>query len=644
LLFKTPKVLLSVTAILFLIYQSYISQTSSSIQFDFYERGIAQRDSGNWQAALDIWLSARDSLTDKNYSDPRIGIAFIELATREKAADYYPQASEIYFWGLSQVSITKFKWEIGNEIKRIGPLLSEEEISIWLVLLEENDTKLNMKIKAFWVNKDPIPTTKMNERLIEHWERIASIRKNFKEDQTTIYGTDDRGLVFVKYGEPDKKFAGQLGTDQLEIMRWFPTDFLLRQEIQRFNNTPEVEIWAYSDLKKNGSTVFLFGKKSGFGKYGLKYGVEDFIPERAFRRSSTRTTGGVIPGTFIQLMYYSELINADRYFLGRFRELEALWANSRAAGELNPNRDLLLGLLNHYKSIDQDNIKFKHLVPDRTSKLEGLESLNLNYKAFRYLDDKNLFKLIIMATSVNQSVGENLQPVFFKPAKKTKYKYRHILLRYDESWQLKDKHIDYPALKNNNTSIFSLSQNNPVNRYKLVAEKIILDFKKAKLEKTDIPDTAKVIGISSACLGVFTPLSSDSTELEISDLIVGVKSSAELDQSIVYPFPVVPRKPVKQTDSLQVYLELYHLEFNSNLESSLRFDCEIKMVKGGKINMKRERLSKSFEVQVYDKVLKRTFALDISKLNPGNYEVTIKIIYKKTKQKKVRKSAFRIIG
>ena len=366
---QISKSTLHLITLLFVFWPFRLVTSQTNQQPDFYEQGIAKRDSGNWQAALDIWLAGYDSLNQQK-PDARLGVAFIELATQKKAEKYYEQASEIYFWGLSENSVGEYKQKLREEIERTKLLLDKEAYSEWLRLLKKNDFGLSRKINAFWVSKDPMRTTEMNERLIEHWERISYSKENFKNEPTTIYGTDDRGLIFIKYGEPDKKLAGKLGTNQMEIMRWFPSDFLLRQEIQRYNNNAEVEIWTYRGLKKDEATVFLFGKKSGFGKYGLRYGVEDFIPDRAFRRSSTRTTVGIMPGAFIQLMYYSELFSADGFFMDRFRELEALWGNARAAGDLSPNRDVLLGLMGHYRSIDQDNVEFKHLPLDRTAVFE----------------------------------------------------------------------------------------------------------------------------------------------------------------------------------------------------------------------------------------------------------------------------------
>jgi len=621
---------------LHLPFRFVTSQTNQ--QPDFYEQGIAKRDSGNWQAALDIWLAGYDSLKLQK-PDTRLGVTFMELATQKKAEKYYEQASEIYFWSLSKDSVGEYKQKLREEIERTKPVLDKEDYSEWLRVLKKNDSGLSKKITTFWVFKDPVPTTEKNERLIEHWQRIAYARENFKNDNTNVYGTDDRGLVYVKYGEPDKKLAGKLGTDQMEIMRWFPNNFLLRQEIQRYNSNPEVEIWTYSGLKKEEATVFLFGKKSGFGKYGLRYGVEDFIPDRAFRRSSTRTTEGIMPGAFIQLMYYSELFSADNFFMDRFRELEALWANARAAGDLSPNRDVLLGLLGHYRGMDQDNMEFKHLPLDRTGAFEGVEPLDLNYKTFRYIDNENQSNLLIIAASTNKNVDEDFRPVFFKQAQKTKYKFRHVLLSYDENLTLQEKVVDYPALRNHNTSIFDSLIIKLDDRYRLVAEKIILDVRKARLEKTDISDTAKVIGISSVFLDEFVPLSLDRSKLEVSDLIVGVQTPHKLAQSTDYPFPIIPKDPLKKSDSLSIYIELYNI---SDENSALRFDCELRMIKDDKVS-KKKKLSESFQIEASGEKLEKTFSLDISKLISGDYELTVKISGKNLKKQKIRKTFFRIV-
>ena len=124
--------------------------------------------------------------------------------------------------------VQKYNKAIENEVERIAPLLNKDRRKKWHSLFKKNDPQLLLEIKSFWVNKDPTPTTATNERLLEHWQRIAHARKNFRNGKNTVYGTDDRGLIYVKYGEPERIARGSLGTKRADFKVW--TDFLLDGE------------------------------------------------------------------------------------------------------------------------------------------------------------------------------------------------------------------------------------------------------------------------------------------------------------------------------------------------------------------------------------------------------------------------------
>ncbi|MDI6739970.1 MAG: GWxTD domain-containing protein, partial [Candidatus Edwardsbacteria bacterium] len=61
--------------------------------------------------------------------------------------------------------------------------------------------------KSFWKKKDPTPTTERNERYEEHLARIAFADENFP---SANYFWDDRGKIYIKYGDPDER-------------EWYPT-------------------------------------------------------------------------------------------------------------------------------------------------------------------------------------------------------------------------------------------------------------------------------------------------------------------------------------------------------------------------------------------------------------------------------------
>ena len=68
---------------------------------DAYERGLALREEGDWSLALDVWEAEWEALTFSDERDPRLGIAYIETATEERAESRYETANEMYLWGLS---------------------------------------------------------------------------------------------------------------------------------------------------------------------------------------------------------------------------------------------------------------------------------------------------------------------------------------------------------------------------------------------------------------------------------------------------------------------------------------------------------------------------------------------------------------
>ena len=56
--------------------------------------------------------------------------------------------------------------------------------------------------RRFWLQRDPTPVTPMNERLLEHLRRIAYARRKYSRAREPY---DDRGIMYIRYGEPEYK-------------------------------------------------------------------------------------------------------------------------------------------------------------------------------------------------------------------------------------------------------------------------------------------------------------------------------------------------------------------------------------------------------------------------------------------------------
>ncbi len=59
-------------------------------------------------------------------------------------------------------------------------------------------------IEQFWLRRDPLPGTQVNEFKAEHYRRIANANERFSEAAVPGWKTD-RGQVYIIYGPPDEK-------------------------------------------------------------------------------------------------------------------------------------------------------------------------------------------------------------------------------------------------------------------------------------------------------------------------------------------------------------------------------------------------------------------------------------------------------
>lgn len=91
--------------------------------------------------------------------------------------------------------------------------------------------------RTFWATRDPDPTTRINERLVEHYRRMIYSRLHFSMGKDPW---DRRGEIYVRYGHPDdrQQFILKSGEDVVNAI--FPTgmrdvDMIRETSRQRFD-------------------------------------------------------------------------------------------------------------------------------------------------------------------------------------------------------------------------------------------------------------------------------------------------------------------------------------------------------------------------------------------------------------------------
>jgi GWxTD domain-containing protein len=603
---------------------------------NYYLEGAAKRKAGDWQAALEIWAEGQKDLLAQNEADARIAFAFIELATEKTERIYYAFASRTFYWGLSQDS-EALETELHKEITRMSSLLNEQQLSHWRGLLREDRRSLLTKMKSFWIERDPTPTTIMNERLIEHWERIAFARENFAKAKSTVYGTDDRGLIYVKYGDPDQAQQVTLGVDSGEIQNmaaWHNIGAIklgeFRRGIENFLTYPECEVWSYHSLNDQEPTVFVFGEADGV--FGLKSGVEEFIPDRAFRATSARYTAGVIPGAVIQMMYYNRLSAFDLSFAGRRDELEQEFSRD---SKVFMNTSQVRGLRNKFKMLDEQNPARRQAPPDYFDPEKFVSPIRLNAARLRFLDDRDNPKLVFVAGVIPpQSSTDARDKVGNGGA--VSGDLRYTLLARNSNMDMVGRFRTSPTKGLGNTAFFKLTHDPEYEHYTLVArsKEVALPTQGANKAKPKV---------GNLYFEKLAPLSSDRERLEVSDLVIGVDLPEGQSEGLL-PFPLVPTTRLSSENILKVYIEVYHLKLSDAGNGQFRLESKIIRLNMNKGSYERQELiATSFDFESESTTSREGFGISIANYEAGNYEIEVEVLDNVSGEKRKRSALFEIL-
>ncbi|MCG8605890.1 GWxTD domain-containing protein [bacterium] len=647
--------------VLFNSYDVLASESEPNLD-KYYNQGLEYKKSGDWNKALQAWLTGSQQLQRAGRSNPQIGFAFIELVAEMQVRKAYSLANQIYFWGLSGGESfdhgREIKEALEKEIDRIAPLMEDRDAATLKRLLKKRDPSFFDQIKQFWQERDPTPSTTLNERLLEHWERIAYARKNYNMANTTPYQTDDRGLIYVKYGRPDRVKSGLLGTNRAKMKRWSAviqglhsgpdvvdarttarqaaSNTFLLETIDRYNHSPEYEVWQYYQESPDDHPVFfLFGSREGMGSFGLRDGVEDFIPRSAFTQGSTIYTNGVLPGAVLQALYYSELSRVHPYFEDRYYDLESQWdsLDKDGASAIMRFNTMVRSKRRLYEGIDKVYIANVYTPPDESNFDEMVSAVDVVLYPFRFLDDQRGSMIAVLAFSFPKIKGKFLD----KRSEQLlpRYSLAHTLLVQDAREREILRHQDLIPSGQGNLSSFMIAHAPNYKEYKIISEVFAPQTHNSDLADSTVSDNSQAIGIGRRSLLTKKPLSSSKNALELSDLIIGVDVPNQAPISDL-PFPVIPSPRIRAGDLVKIYLEVYHLDLDAEGMAHFTIDFEAAKLRGKK-KSKKETISLSFNFDSPTSTSKESFQIDTSKLTAGSYELLVNVkdtISGKTKQRK----------
>jgi len=162
-----------------------------------YQLGYTYQKMGDYTQALQIFKQIKNLMPDFARANIRMAEIYYELGD-------HILSTESYFTGIEQL----------ENIEMLDYLFEEQKIILTPFELNQfesvSDTSKKNLFKKFWKQRDPDPSTPANERLMEHFRRVKYAKENFHFTAPPYY--DDRGKIYIKYGPPDERYNGTVGT------------------------------------------------------------------------------------------------------------------------------------------------------------------------------------------------------------------------------------------------------------------------------------------------------------------------------------------------------------------------------------------------------------------------------------------------
>lgn len=639
---------------------------------DFIHRALELEKNNDWKTALNYLIQAKDSLDRAHDHDPRIGFEFIRIVTEQNATEFYELATNLYYWGLFTDDIARFKKPLADEVNRIKPIISEERYTTWRSLLEAENPALTNHIRGYWTDRDMTPTQLRNERLLEHWERIAYSRSHFQRNSNTVYGTDDRALIYVKYGPPQRKRTGTFTVNRFKLEHWAESMIIasgqgfqstgsdtsfasnlsnriarqddmknqLVQLAEQIHEYAEFEVWVYDAItesrSRERSIIYLFGSSPSLGSYGLRRSVDEFVPRRAFtpRRSQFGTTH-MNPAILLQLTYYEQLMATDNFFGDRFASLEneAVSTQRRSANmsriqaQINEN-----GIRDRQRFGPQEFSNYEATIP----------KLHMNYRLARFLDED--YNPILFAFVYSDPV-EFIYTDFALSQEISQHEPDYRLLH-----NIRSRTSDYNTLAHLNAEPIIELDNDPITQRPVLASSMFIipfsaedDQIRAAVQLKDVNRSRElrrnsifdysILAVNNMALPTPSKLTLRENEFAVSDLIIGYGGADLMDiehieglEDITIPFYVPYERKIPRSQGLRLMFETYHI--SPNAQGISEYTVEYQLRNYGLFGRRALRFgATSLRLQFMSPETRTrdVLEIDISDASPGRYKLILRV-------------------
>lgn len=608
------------------------SLPNSGLCISAYSKPITK---DNWQQVLQ---EVQQELGSGRCVDPETAFQLVEQVVDHGEKDHFRLAENLYFTALEAEGHKAKSTLVQQEVRKIIPLLSPEQQKKWKEKLQSNDTSLLQDALSFWKLQDPVLSSSSNERLLEHWSRLSHARKSFTKNTDSIYKTDDRGTIFVKYGKPTYKRTGMLSPSNTEIRSKLydlstfkggigPREmFNLNMSIKQQYLPRYYEVWVYRNLDTRQPALFIFGESAEKNTFGLRKSVEEFIPRNAFRMGISSSwqfdTGarGLSAGPFIQMGLYNALSTIDIYFGKQLTEYDQNWLQYMR-GQLDFSS---LKMMNRRERAERElKMRQDQAPPSQSSLQRNLNYVEQEFFTYRFLDSnfRPLTKILIFSQADPELIKTSNQLYgHLKPG----YSIKQFAMLIDRN--AKVVHFDRDetpiSLTPEADSHFGVMLEIPSSRISNSSsgEKLLVGSEVNR--RSDIDSEAKEVSIiasGSDRIKDIETLAVETQNFLVSDIVWGFRDKQKNHKIPYLDFHLTKTGVIPQGENFMMYFETYRPTSDPDSLFNYQIDYSIHRVRKEKLIDTDIELTLNFKMRGTKST--ETLEVKTSDLKAGTYRI-----------------------
>lgn len=299
----------------------------------YYTLGLLYEDADENEKGIETVSTLIKKQPGESNSQLLLGILFYKVNEIEQSHKAFQKAISL----MTPEDQKDFKF---NTVRLLISALIEEKKEI---ITEKDILEI---VNGHWLNKDPLLLTSYNERLLEHYARVAYSNLHFGVEWKNLKGWQtDRGEILIRYGIPLKR---------MKLKGWTESEPLgaIVKPIQKINvNT---EIWIYSDFTLAFIDPFLNGEyKFNVPDLGDLYNVQfagdtDLLVKGGLRKSKPEEFIPKFKGPVFDLPYNTvQFRNEKNHLMTDVYVNYQLYVPDEINDKINANNKFVTGLFYH---------------------------------------------------------------------------------------------------------------------------------------------------------------------------------------------------------------------------------------------------------------------------------------------------------